>query len=269
MVEKQGRSTTRQHASETFNHGRCSRPEPLFGQGNGQNPRPIESQQVASGNAPLMAEGRPAPTVRLDQNDASAHGRVRRVEPAGTHVGSGNRPARSDAVRSGGPTANTSSRTPFKNEDGTYFVPLTRGMVAIVDACDLDVVSRHKWHAKQGHRTFYAANGFRVTMHRLILKPPHGLQVDHINGDGLDNRRANLRACTQFQNQQNKRSVAGSSSAFKGVSWDKALHRWQARIRPFGRLTNIGLFDSELEAAKAYDAKAKEFYGEFARLNFA
>jgi hypothetical protein len=107
-------------------------------------------------------------------------------------------------------------------------------------------------------------------MHRTILGAPQGHMVDHINRDGLDNRRINLRAATRAQNACNaiKRHSIRSTSQFKGVHWDKARSRWAAQIKKLGKVTNIGRFISEEDAARAYDTAAKKVYGEFARLNF-
>lgn len=93
-------------------------------------------------------------------------------------------------------------------------------------------------------------------------------KIDHINGIPWDNRFANLREATSVQNAQNKRSKSGSTSAFLGVSWDRRTRRWRAGIKAFGKSISIGQFDSEQDAAKAYDAEAIKHHGVFARLNF-
>jgi hypothetical protein len=105
-------------------------------------------------------------------------------------------------------------------------------------------------------------------MHRLLMDAPPELQVDHINGDPLDNRRSNLRLATNVQNQHNKGAWQGAASRFKGVSRTRQPDVWRATIESNGHQITIGRFRSEFEAAKAYDAQARELFGEFARTNF-
>lgn len=104
-------------------------------------------------------------------------------------------------------------------------------------------------------------------MHRLIMEAKQQQKVDHINGDGLDNRKENLRFATTSENAMNKCSTKNKSSSYKGVSWYKRYKKWQAQIKFKGKSIYIGIFDTEIEAAKAYDNKAKELFGEFAKLN--
>jgi len=107
-----------------------------------------------------------------------------------------------------------------------------------------------------------------VRMHRVVLNCPEDKFVDHINHNGLDNRRANLRACTMQQNIWNKRKQRGNySSKYKGVSWNKSEGKWIVRITCKGKQIFVGYYDNEKEAAKAYDDKAKELFGEYAALN--
>jgi hypothetical protein len=153
-------------------------------------------------------------------------------------------------------------------------IQLTRGKVALVDDCDYERLSMLEWCALKHPSTFYAvksgrtATGRKMTyMHREILKPPHNMQCDHIDGNGLDNRRCNLRICTQAENLRNGRARAGSSR-FKGVSWHKSGQKWLAQIKDDGKTIYLGLFPDETEAARAYDAAARELFGEFARPNF-
>ena len=103
-------------------------------------------------------------------------------------------------------------------------------------------------------------------MHREIINAPAGMQIDHINGNGLDNRKANLRLCNNAQNQQNRRKRSRATSLFKGVGWHD--NRWRARITVNGKQIEIGRFKSEFLAAEAYDQKAIELFSEFANLNF-
>ncbi len=159
---------------------------------------------------------------------------------------------------------------PEPPNDKVRYIPLTRGLYAIVDTKNYAWLSRYKWHAQRGDRgnTFYACRTHRgrsVFMHREIMKPPHGMVVDHINGNGLDNREDNMRNCTQLQNSQNNRRATGKSR-FKGVF--PRGDKWQAAVQHNGEAIYLGLFDDEVEAAKARDRKAFELAGEFAYLNF-
>ena len=157
----------------------------------------------------------------------------------------------------------------------TILIPLTQGKFAIIDACDAERVLGHRWHAVKIKRTFYAAikgmNGAGkkapLLMHRLILPPPPGLQVDHIDGNGLDNRRRNLRLATNTQNQQNCKAHRDNASGLKGVSWVKQQRKWAARLTMGGKEKRLGRFDTKEEAAAAYDRAALELFGEFARTN--
>lgn len=148
-------------------------------------------------------------------------------------------------------------------------VPLTRGLFALVDHQDLDRVAGVKWVAKPiqrerggwyAHRT---VGGRTVYLHRYLLHAPAHLQVDHINGDGLDNRRANLRLCTASQNNLNRTN--SNRTGYRGV--EKRGERYRAALFQGGRQT-VGLFDTAEEAAFAYDYAASAAYGEFAVLNF-
>ncbi len=105
-------------------------------------------------------------------------------------------------------------------------------------------------------------------MHREILNTPDGFVTDHINGNGLDNREANLRVCTREQNKQNSVKRTKTSSKFKGVDWYKPYKKWRVRITFEKKPMHIGLYDDEVKAAQAYDQKAIELFGEFANLNF-
>lgn len=154
---------------------------------------------------------------------------------------------------------------------------LTKGYVAIVDDEDFEWLSQRRWHALISRRGAYAArseggrSGKRyVYMHRLIIGAVPGVGVDHVNGDGLDNRRANLRLASAAENGWNAgpRMANRKYGRFKGAWYLVATGRWQARISVRGKLIHIGHFDTELEAALAYDAAAREYHGAFARLNF-
>lgn len=157
----------------------------------------------------------------------------------------------------------------------TVRIPLGNGGCAIVDAADAQIVSGVNWsridsQRKDGAIVSYARgtlDGRKVSMHRLVLGTPSGMDTDHKNGDGLDNRRANLRSCTRQQNLANQRRTRGASR-FKGVSFHRGASKWHAEIFKDGTRIHLGLHLTEEAAARAYDAKASELFGEFARLNF-
>lgn len=156
-------------------------------------------------------------------------------------------------------------------------VKLTRGLVTIIDAEDFELVSQHKWYAVRGGHTNYAWSTQRVhgtnrrkniKLHRLLLNAPDGLEVDHRNSDGLDNRRANIRLCTLAENRRNSQRQVGGASEFKGVSKRQGRPKaWVAKLRVNGK-AYTRCFATELEAALAYDQMAREHFGEFAKLNF-
>ena len=150
------------------------------------------------------------------------------------------------------------------------FIPLTQGKVAIVDAEDYEWLSKNKWHAANTGGKFYACRSIKqrtISMHRVIMGEPKGMVVDHIDGNSLNNRRCNLRSCTTAQNICNQRPKGGTSK-YKGVCFQKRENKWKAKIRFNGKGIHIGNFDEEIDAAKAYDKKANELFGEFAYLNF-
>ena len=152
-------------------------------------------------------------------------------------------------------------------------IPLTQGKVALVDDDDFGWLNHYKWCADKNGRTFYAVRSIPIEdgkhqllgMHRMIMQTPNGMDTDHIDGDGLNNQKSNLRICTHQENLFNRRSNLDVSSKYKGVSWHKATGKWRAQIKVNGGLKYIGCYDREEYAAMAYDNNAKELYGEFAR----
>lgn len=149
-------------------------------------------------------------------------------------------------------------------------VPLKQGAVTLIDEADLPLISGARWHAYHNGNglTTYAKSYSMGLMHRAILQPPSHLEVDHINGNGLDNRRSNLRLATKAQNQANRRPSRTNTSGFKGVSPHAQVRKWKAEIRVAGVRHYLGLFNSPEEAAQAYDCAAFQHFGEYARLNF-
>ncbi len=166
----------------------------------------------------------------------------------------------------------THNEEPPKTLEGARLIELSYDKYTIVDAEDYDRLSKYKWCAVRTGQNWYAKtldqNGYRLILHRLITDAPKGLIVDHINHNGLDNRKSNLRLCTHQQNNYNQRPYPGKTSRFKGVCLDKRRNKFIARIQIYGKRIHLGCFHDEIEAAKAYDKKAKELFGEFAYLNF-
>lgn len=151
-------------------------------------------------------------------------------------------------------------------------IPLTRGLFAIVDDDVGPGITAYKWSAVRGRRgNFYAARTSRdsqprktILMHRAILQAPGNMLIDHIDGDGLNNTRLNLRFCTFKQNARNKKHALSASSPYKGIFPDG--NRWRAKIVVDRVPITLGSFATPEEAHAAYAAAAIEFHGEFARL---
>ncbi|WP_163665388.1 HNH endonuclease [Adonisia turfae] len=148
-------------------------------------------------------------------------------------------------------------------------IPLTQSKFALVDSDVFDDFSQFKWHVANGYaaRRLPKSEGKKIVyMHRLIMKAVKGQVIDHVNGNVLDNRRENLRICSHKQNIRNGKS-RGGSSIYKGVSKRSDYDTWQAHITVDGKKKNLGCHKNEQDAAKAYDAAALEYFGEFANLN--
>lgn len=161
-------------------------------------------------------------------------------------------------------------------ESGVYFVPLTQGAYTKIDIQDAEKVMRLHWYLFRDPRTgrMYAVreeNGVSVRLHRWLLNADETKDVDHENGDGLDNRRKNLREATKEQNARNARKRVAGTSKYKGVTRDTGQRTgliWRARIRVDGKLIHLGRFDTEEHAAQAYDEAARRLHVEFACVNF-
>jgi len=155
----------------------------------------------------------------------------------------------------------------------TIKIPLTRGLFAVVDEADGPALLQHKWSADNiGHTTYAVrcSNRKKIYMHRQVAGFPIDKEVDHWNRDGLRNTRRNLRISTIAQNRRNggkKLPFGRATSRYKGVSWDASRQLWKAQIKKDYKGICIGRFQTEEEAAIAYNRKAKELFGEFAMEN--
>jgi len=153
-------------------------------------------------------------------------------------------------------------------------IPLTKGKYAIVDTADYAWLSQWKWCTSRAGNLYYAYrkhHGKTMHMHQLIMKPAKGMVVDHINGNGLDNRQANLRICTQRENMWNhgRRKPKNASSKYIGVYRSRRSPKeYHACVSRDGQATKLGPFDTELEAAQARDQLARQLHGQYAYLNF-
>jgi uncharacterized protein (DUF2249 family) len=156
-------------------------------------------------------------------------------------------------------------------------INLTKGKVALVDDEDYEYLLQWKWYAvERGCGIWYAARHTSkggksriIFMHRVILQTSEGLDTDHRNGNGLDNRRENLRSCSHMNNirHQSRRLSSTKSSLFKGVYLHKDDNLWRVKITVNKKVINIGEFKDETKAALAYNNAATRYFGEFAKLN--
>ena len=157
-------------------------------------------------------------------------------------------------------------------------IPLTQGRFALVDDEDYEELNKYKWHAAWAPSTksFYAARNSKqinnskrntIYMHKELLSPAKGMQVDHINHDTLDNRRGNLRIATLSENRANSRIQANSTSGYKGVTWNLRNNKWWSQIVVNCKHEYLGSFTCLMKAAAAYNRAAAKYHGEFACIN--
>ncbi len=151
-------------------------------------------------------------------------------------------------------------------------IKLTKGYVAIVDDEDFERINQDKWFVIiKKERVCAARKSYKpikktIYMHKEIIVTPKDLEIDHINRNALDNRKENLRVATSAQNNWNRRAANNKSSKYKGVRFNTG--KFVATIAANKRVFHLGRFKSEIEAARAYDKKARELHGAFAYLNF-
>jgi hypothetical protein len=162
----------------------------------------------------------------------------------------------------------------------TRLIPLTQGLWTLVDTADYERLRAMKWYASldKGTGAFYAVRNVRragggqrrQALARVVMDAPHGIEVDHVSRDTLDNRRCNLRLVTRSRNMQNSARRSDNSTGYKGVKQrrDGNWIKWQVQITIDGRRRHLGYFDDVIEAAQAYDTAAVKAFGEYARLNF-
>ena len=149
-------------------------------------------------------------------------------------------------------------------------IQLTGGKVAIVDDEDFEELNRYKWHYCEGYaiRADYSGGKRQVIrMHRVVTSAPPNFLVDHINGEGIDNRRSNLRLCTHGENQMNRDRPKSSTSGYSGVNYHRASGKWQCRVQSNGKRHDLGLFDNKHDAARMYNFWCVDLHGKFARPN--
>lgn len=146
-------------------------------------------------------------------------------------------------------------------------IPLTQGKFAIVDDEDCERVSSIKWFFDSGYAKRHKGMK-KLPMQNFVMNYEIGEEIDHINGNKLDNQKTNLRNVSHRQNAINKGLFKNSRTGYKGVCWDIVHKRYHVTLRYNGKKVFLGRYDNLIEAAKAYDEGAKKYFGEFARLNF-
>lgn len=149
-----------------------------------------------------------------------------------------------------------------------YKIPLSRGEFALIDKDDYNIIKQYNWNCWFSPKTpglKYAFSSVKAKhrMHRLITNCPPDKEVDHIDNNGLNNRKSNLRICDRTHNMFHVGPTKRNTSGYKGVSWSKKHRKWVTHIRVNKRSTYLGAFDDIVEASEAYNNKAKEFQGEF------
>ena len=152
-------------------------------------------------------------------------------------------------------------------------IELTQSKTTLVDTANLNIIAPYRWYCSNDYALAFIGdtegNCRRIYLHRLVLGLTDSrIHADHINGDGLDNRRANLRRATRYQNMANQTLSRRNTSGYKGVAHYPRTPAYRATITAKGERRHLGFFSTPEEAARAYDAAARELHGEFARINF-
>ena len=168
---------------------------------------------------------------------------------------------------------NTTPKRPIRIEGGVAYIPLTKGYEACIDACDVPLIDGRSWYAQTNGKTVYAVSSAQLSsgkktlilLHRIISRATPEIEVDHIDGDGLNNRSSNLRNATRAENAQNRGMHSNNTSGYKGVRFCKDRNRWRAEIYLNGKAKNLGHYDTAESAAAAYREAASIFHGEFSR----
>lgn len=157
----------------------------------------------------------------------------------------------------------------------TKIIALTHGHETIISDEDYDMLSLHKWRAHFNDPNVYAQAWIKVqnvwktiSLHSMILPPKLGYDVDHINGDSLDNRRSNLQYLLHKYNTQKRRTPSNNTSGYRGVTFHLATGKWLAQIRSDNKNYHLGVFTDKIEAAKAYDIAARKLLSKYATINF-
>jgi len=153
----------------------------------------------------------------------------------------------------------------------TKEIELTKGMVALVDDDMYDYLMQWSWYVQKGWDTYYAVrreDGKTILMHIVVSRASSDLFVDHINGNGLDNRRENLRVCTNAENGRNRKKQTNNTSGFVGVCRIKKSGRYGTKIGIDGKYLYLGSYEDAAEAARVRDEAAIKYHEEFAKLNF-
>lgn len=161
-------------------------------------------------------------------------------------------------------------KRPIRIVGDIAYVPLTKGHNAVIDAADAPILAGVNWTASVNPRTVYGyrkdGHGINIVLHRLIMGAGPHVEVDHVDGDGLNCRRSNLRIASHAENMRNRRLSRDNTSGVKGASFVKATGTWQANIRKDGKQYNLGRFGCRTAAALAYAKASRELHGEFGRV---
>lgn len=182
------------------------------------------------------------------------------------------RPSQKNAHRFCSLQCQRAPRAGLPKPDGTVLVPLTQGQVAVIDAEDAENILAYRWHFSGGYawrkrQPEEAPGPSNIAMHCQLLDVDPGQVVDHIDFDGLNNRRGNLRPATRSQNVMHGRTHRDGMSGYRGVSWDRERQKWRVSIAANGRQHTIGRFDRLDDAVRARDEAAARLHGEFAWSN--